>query len=64
MDKRDALIGTTQGVYTFDGEKFSSFEILKEDKSDVGVSTTKMVHSIIQDSKGKMWFATNGGVYL
>jgi hypothetical protein len=27
MDKRDALIGTTQGVYTFDGEKFSSFEI-------------------------------------
>jgi ligand-binding sensor domain-containing protein len=23
-----------------------------------------MVHSIIQDSKGKMWFATNGGVYI
>jgi ligand-binding sensor domain-containing protein len=45
-------------------KNFSSFEILKEDKSDVGVSTTKMVHSIIQDSKGKMWFATNGGVYI
>jgi ligand-binding sensor domain-containing protein len=59
------LVGTTQGVYTFDGEKFSSFEIPEgKINPDVGVSTTKMVHSIIQDSKGKMWFATNGGVYI
>jgi ligand-binding sensor domain-containing protein len=66
MDKKGLLwVGTTQGVYTFDGEKFSPFEIPEgKVNPDVGVSTTKMVHSIIEDSKGKMWFATNGGVYI
>src|SRR5690606_35849166 len=29
-----------------------------------GVSTTKMVRSIMEDSKGRMWFGTNGGAYI
>jgi ligand-binding sensor domain-containing protein len=66
MDKKGMLwIGTTRGVYTFDSEKFSPFEIPEGKKNpDFGVSTSKMIHSIIEDSKGKMWFATNGGVYI
>lgn len=66
MDKKGVLwVGTTQGVYTFDGEKFSPFEIPEgKINHNVGISTSKMIHSIIEDSKGKMWFATNGGVYL
>ncbi len=66
MDKKGILwIGTTQGVYTFDGEKFSPFEIPEgEINPDAGISTTKMIHSILEDSKGKIWFATNGGVYI
>lgn len=66
MDKKGMLwVGTTQGVYTFNGEKFSPFEIPEgKINPDVGISTTKMIHSIIEDSKGKMWFATNGGVYI
>jgi ligand-binding sensor domain-containing protein len=66
MDKKGVLwIGTTQGVYTFDGEKFSPFEIPEgKINPDVGVSTTKMIHSIIEDSKGNMWFSTNGGIYI
>jgi ligand-binding sensor domain-containing protein len=66
MDKNGLLwIGTTQGVYTFNGEKLSPFEI-PEGKINptMGVSSTKMIHSIIEDSKGRMWFATNGGVYI
>lgn len=66
MDKKGMLwVGTTHGAYTFDGEKYSPFEIPEgKTNPDVGVSTTKMIHSIIEDSKGKMWFSTNGGVYI
>lgn len=66
MDKKGMLwIGTTQGVYTFDGEALSPFEIPEGKKdSTKGVSTPKMIHSIIEDSKGRMWFATNGGAYI
>ncbi|WP_107037377.1 ligand-binding sensor domain-containing protein [Brumimicrobium mesophilum] len=58
-------VGTTQGVYTFNGLKLTPFEI-PEGKINpaVGVSTSKMIHSIIEDSKGRMWFATNGGVFI
>lgn len=66
MDKNGLLwIGTTQGVYTFNGQELSSFEIPEgKINPSVGISTTKMIHSIIEDSKGRMWFATNGGVYI
>lgn len=66
MDTKGKLwIGTTQGVYIFDGTTLSPFEI-PEGKINPsrGISTTKMIHSIIEDSRGNMWFATNGGVYI
>ncbi len=66
MDKKGLLwIGTTQGLFTFEGEKLTNFEI-PEGKIDPskGISTTKMIHSILEDSKGNLWFATNGGVYV
>lgn len=58
-------LGTTQGVFTFEGEKLVPFAI-PEGKIDIskGVSTSKMVHSIMEDSKGNIWFATNGGAYV
>ncbi|MEM6804704.1 MAG: two-component regulator propeller domain-containing protein, partial [Bacteroidota bacterium] len=66
VDKHDLLwIGTIEGVSTFDGVDFKNFE-LPEGKLDttVGVSSTKMVHSIMEDRKGRMWFSTNGGVFI
>ena len=66
IDTNDTLwIGTTSGVFTFNGEELIPFDI-PEGKVDPtkGVSTTKMVNSIMEDSKGKMWFGTNGGAYF
>jgi ligand-binding sensor domain-containing protein len=63
MDKRECFGLEPLKVFIHLMAKNSRrLKFLKEDKSDVGVSTTK-IHSIIQDSKGKMWFATNG-VYI
>jgi ligand-binding sensor domain-containing protein len=58
-------IGTLEGVCKFDGSHFTAFEI-PEGKIDttVGVSSTKMIHDIMEDSRGRMWFSTNGGVYI
>ena len=58
-------IGTLQGVSLFDGKKFTPF-ILPESKPDFnrGVTSSKIVHSIMQDRKGNMWFGTNGGAYI
>jgi len=66
MDKKGKLwIGTTQGVFTFNGEVFEHFEIPEGKIDDTrGISTTKIIHSIIEDQNGKIWFATNGGVYI
>jgi ligand-binding sensor domain-containing protein len=58
-------IGTFQGVCTFNGKKFTPF-VLPETKLDYtrGVTSTKIVHSILEDSKKRMWFTTNGGAYI
>lgn len=66
MDTKGVLwIGTTDGVYTFDGKALTPFEIPEgKINPSMGISTPKMIHSIIEDSKGKMWFATNGGGYI
>lgn len=66
VDKKGLLwIGTTDGVYTFDGEVLTPFEIPEgKINPSFGISTTKMIHSIIEDGRGNMWFATNGGVYF
>jgi len=57
-------IGTINGVSVFDGQKFSNFE-LPEGMIDstLGISSTKMVHSIKEDSKGTLWFSSNAGLF-
>ena len=58
-------IGTIDGICTFDGKHFVNFAI-PEGKVDttVGVSSSKMIHNIMEDSRGRMWFCTNAGVYI
>lgn len=66
MDKNALIwIGTRGGVSTFDGEIFRKFE-LPETKPDHsrGVTSSRIVHSIMEDSEGRMWFGTNGGAFI
>ncbi|MGB0178015.1 MAG: ligand-binding sensor domain-containing protein, partial [Owenweeksia sp.] len=64
-------IGTLQGVCFLNpavppgNEVFTPFN-LPETSPDYtrGVTSTRIVHCILEDRKGKMWFATNGGVYI
>jgi ligand-binding sensor domain-containing protein len=57
-------IGTIEGVCKFDGKNFTSFE-LPEGEIDTtkGISSTKMVHDIFEDSKGTLWFISNAGLF-
>lgn len=58
-------IGTLQGVSRFDGQTFSYVE-LPESAIDPtrGVTSKRIVHDIMEDREGNLWFATNGGVYI
>ena len=51
-------------IEIFDGKNFTPFKLPegKIDK-DFAISTTKMIHKIFEDSKGKLWFCTNAGLY-
>lgn len=57
-------IGTIEGACIFDGQRFTKFD-LPEGKKDttLAISSTKMVHSIIEDSRGTIWFSTNAGLF-
>jgi ligand-binding sensor domain-containing protein len=57
-------VGTIEGACIFDGQGFTNFDV-PEGKIDttVGVSSTKMVHSILEDSKGTIWLSTNAGLF-
>lgn len=57
-------IGTIAGVCVFDGQEFTKFA-LPEGQVDatLGISSTKMVHSIFEDSKGTLWFSSNAGLF-
>jgi ligand-binding sensor domain-containing protein len=57
-------IGTIEGTCIFDGQRFTQFDI-PEGKIDttVGVSSTKMIHSILEDDKGTIWLSTNAGLF-
>ncbi len=57
-------IGTIEGVCVFDGREFTDFD-LPEGKIDstLGISSTRMTHSIMEDSKGTLWFSTNAGLF-
>jgi ligand-binding sensor domain-containing protein len=56
-------IGTIEGACIFDGQKFTKFD-LPEGKKDptAGVTSTKMIRSILEDSKGTIWFSSNAGL--
>jgi ligand-binding sensor domain-containing protein len=58
-------IGTLQGLSRFDGKEFTPF-VLPDTEADPtrGVTSAQIVHSIMQDSKGNMWFGTNGDAYI
>ena len=58
-------IGTIKGACKFDGSDFTSFDIPKG-KIDPsrGVSSKEIVHHIMEDNRGRIWFSTNGGVYI
>ena len=57
-------IGTINGVSVFDGKEFSNFQLPEGIlDSTVGVSSTKIVHSIMEDSKGTLWFSSNAGLF-
>lgn len=57
-------IGTIEGVCTFNGQEFTKFD-LPEGKVDStrGLSSTKIVHQIFEDSKGTLWFSSNAGLF-
>jgi ligand-binding sensor domain-containing protein len=57
-------VGTIEGACIFDGQGFNNFD-LPEGKIDttVGVSSKKMIHSILEDSNGTIWFCTNAGIF-
>lgn len=57
-------IGTIEGVCKFDGQRFTKFELPEGQKdTTLAISSTKMVHSILEDSKGTIWFSTNAGLF-
>lgn len=57
-------IGTIEGVCVFNGQEFTNFD-LPEGKIDstLGVSSTKMVHNIMEDNNGTLWFSSNAGLF-
>ena len=58
-------IGTIGGACVFNGQEFIKFEI-PEGKIDstLGVSSTKMIHHIVEDKNGNLWFTSNAGLFL
>jgi len=64
-------VGTLQGVSRFDGKEFTSFSIPEADPEYArcehwwfqGATSARAVHCIIEDSRGDIWFGTNGGAF-
>ena len=57
-------IGTLNGLCVFNGTTFTPFT-LPEGRIDstLGISSTKMIHSIMEDSRGTIWISTNAGLF-
>lgn len=52
-------IGTYNGISRFDGANFYSYKIRKGPNSMLN----EVVHSLCEDPQGRIWGATNGGVF-
>lgn len=58
-------VGTLEGASRFDGETFTPVELPETARDDArGVSSERMVHAIMADGRGRLWFATSGGVFI
>lgn len=66
VDRRGVIwIGTLQGVSRFDGRTFTEFELPATPPDPTrGVTSSRIVQCIMQDSQDRMWFATNGGAFV
>jgi len=66
FDKNGTLwVGTLEGVCQFNGNNFIPFEIPEAQPDSTRlVSSTKIINSIMEDSKGNIWFGTDGGAYF
>jgi ligand-binding sensor domain-containing protein len=62
--KGNIWIGTIAGICVFDGHKFTPFT-LPEGKIDStrGISSTQIVHCILEDKAGTLWFCSNAGLF-
>lgn len=57
-------VGTIEGVCVFNGKNFVNFELPEGIRdTTVGVSSSKMIHSILSDRNGIIWFSTNAGLF-
>lgn len=58
-------VGTAEGVSRFDGKAFTTFELPESPPDPTrGVTGPRMVHCIMEDRRGRLWFATSGGAYV
>ena len=64
-DKGVLWVGTYAGVSKFDGKQFYDFRLpATQPDSTRGVTSPHIIHAIMQDSRGYMWFGSNGGVFI
>ena len=62
--KGNIWIGTIDGLCLFDGKVFTNFQ-LPEGEIDkaLGISSTKMIHNILEDKNSDIWICTNAGLF-
>ncbi len=66
IDRKGTIwVGTLEGVSLFNGQAFTYFD-LPETNIDPsrGVTSKRIIHSIMEDTRGRMWLATNGGAFI
>lgn len=57
-------IGTIGGLCKFDGNIFTNYDLPEGIRdTTLGVSSSKMVHCIMEDSRENIWFCTNAGLF-
>lgn len=62
--KGNVWIGTINGLCIFNGQKFTNFELPEgEIDKGLGISSTKMIHSILEDKNENIWICTNAGLF-